>query len=120
MRPGIDDEASPITKTICGDHYELIRELAIAIGEKRSTILRSIIDTWARSDQGDLAREVIYKHKVAPRTPHEKARHSRAAFEAAVGADIDARLANVRATRAARKAVAASEKSAHLRGKKRY
>ncbi len=66
-RPGIDDDPSPQTRAICGDHIGFIIELSRALGETRATILRSIVDEWTNTPAGRKGRLVAaaYRRLVA-------------------------------------------------------
>jgi hypothetical protein len=56
---GINNRPSAPTRAICGEHLELICDLAKALGKPRALVLRSIIDQWVKSAEGDVAWAVV-------------------------------------------------------------
>ena len=65
VRKGIDDEPSPQTRAICGEHADFVIDLARMLGQTRATILRSIVDQWAHTPEGRAIAEQLEVWRAA-------------------------------------------------------
>lgn len=69
MRDGIDDEPSPVSRQLYGEHVDFYVDLARATGVKRADTARYIFDAWLRTEEGKLAALAVARYRDKKKRP---------------------------------------------------